>query len=56
VALPANSREIPPGEAVSREQLLDAVWGYDAMMYTRTVDNNFAKLRQKIEGDPENSA
>lgn len=56
MALPANSREIPPGEAVSREQLLDAVWGYDAMMYTRTVDNNFAKLRQKIEGDPENSA
>lgn len=44
------------GETVSREQLLDAVWGYEAMMYTRTVDNHIAKLRQKIEDDPENPA
>lgn len=44
------------GETVTREQLLDAVWGYDAMMYTRTVDNHIAKLRQKIENDPENPA
>ncbi len=43
-------------ETVTREQLLDAVWGYDAMMYTRTVDNHIAKLRQKIEADPENPA
>lgn len=42
------------GETVTREQLLDAVWGYDAMMYTRTVDNHIAKLRQKTEDDPEN--
>lgn len=42
------------GETVSREQLLDAVWGYDAMMFTRTVDNHIAKLRQKIEDDSEN--
>jgi two-component system alkaline phosphatase synthesis response regulator PhoP len=42
------------GETVTREQLLDAVWGYDAMMFTRTVDNHIAKLRQKIEADPEN--
>lgn len=42
------------GETVTREQLLDAVWGYDAMMYTRTVDNHVAKLRQKVEDDPEN--
>lgn len=42
------------GETVSREQLLDAVWGYDAMMFTRTVDNHIAKLRQKIERDSEN--
>lgn len=42
------------GETVSREQLLDAVWGYDAMMFTRTVDNHIAKLRQKIESDSEN--
>ena len=44
------------GETVTREQLLDAVWGYDAMMYTRTVDNHIAKLRQKIEDEPENPA
>ncbi len=44
------------GETVTREQLLDAVWGYDAMMFTRTVDNHVAKLRQKIEDDPESPA
>lgn len=44
------------GETVTREQLLDAVWGYEAMMFTRTVDNHIAKLRQKIEDDPENPA
>lgn len=44
------------GETVTREQLLDAVWGYDAMMFTRTVDNHVAKLRQKLEDDPENPA
>ncbi len=44
------------GETVTREQLLDAVWGYEAMMFTRTVDNHIAKLRQKIEADPENPA
>ena len=44
------------GETVTREQLLDAVWGYDAMMFTRTVVNHIAKLRQKIEADPENPA
>lgn len=42
------------GETVTREHLLDAVWGYDAMMFTRTVDNHIAKLRQKVEDDPEN--
>lgn len=42
------------GETVSREQLLDGVWGIDAMTYTRTVDNHIAKLRQKIETDADN--
>lgn len=42
------------GETVTREQLLDAVWGMDAMTYTRTVDIHVARLRQKIENDPEN--
>lgn len=41
------------GETVTREQLLDAVWGYDAMTFTRTVDNHIAKVRQKIEDNPD---
>ena len=43
------------GEVVTRDQLLDAVWGYDSFPLTRTVDMHIAKLRQKIEqvpGDP----
>ena len=41
-----------PGEVVSREQLLDAVWGYDTIPFTRTVDTHIAKLRKKIEDNP----
>ena len=40
------------GEVVSREELLDAVWGYDTIPFTRTVDTHIAKLRKKIESDP----
>jgi two-component system alkaline phosphatase synthesis response regulator PhoP len=43
------------GEVVTREELLDAVWGYDTIPFTRTVDTHVAKLRKKIEdrpGDP----
>jgi len=40
------------GEVVSREELLDAVWGYDSIPFTRTVDTHIAKLRKKIEDDP----
>jgi two-component system alkaline phosphatase synthesis response regulator PhoP len=36
----------------SRDQLLDAVWGYDAMPSTRTVDVHIAWLRQKLESNP----
>jgi DNA-binding response OmpR family regulator len=39
-------------EVVSREELLDAVWGYDTIPFTRTVDTHIAKLRKKIEDDP----
>jgi two-component system alkaline phosphatase synthesis response regulator PhoP len=39
-------------EVVSRDQLLDAVWGYDSLPLTRTVDMHIAKLRQKIEDVP----
>ncbi len=40
------------GEIVTRDQLLDEVWGYDSTPITRTVDNHIAKLRQKIELNP----
>ena len=40
------------GDAVSREQLLNDVWGYHAMPSTRTVDVPVAWLRQKIEPNP----
>lgn len=37
------------GEVVTREQLLDGVWGYENMPFTRTVDMHIAKLRKKVE-------
>lgn len=40
------------GEIVTRDQLLDEVWGYDSTPVTRTVDNHIARLRQKIEVEP----
>lgn len=40
------------GEVITRDQLLDAVWGYSSFPITRTVDMHIAKLRQKIEDTP----
>ncbi|MEJ7711153.1 MAG: response regulator transcription factor [Pyrinomonadaceae bacterium] len=40
------------GEVISRDQLLDSVWGYEGLLLTRTVDMHIAKLRQKIENSP----
>lgn len=40
------------GQVHSRDNLLDAVWGYDAMPTTRTVDVHIAWLRQKLEPNP----
>lgn len=37
---------------ISRDELLDQVWGYDAMPSTRTVDVHIAWLRQKLEPNP----
>jgi len=37
---------------ISRDSLLDNVWGYDFQPTTRTIDNFILKLRQKIEDDP----
>lgn len=42
------------GEALTRERLLDEIWGYERFPTTRTVDNHILKLRQKLEDDPEN--
>lgn len=41
-----------PGVLLSRDDLLDAVWGYQAMPETRTVDVHVSWLRQKLEPDP----
>ena len=40
------------GEVLKRDELLDEVWGYDAMPSTRTVDVHVAWLRQKLEENP----
>jgi two-component system alkaline phosphatase synthesis response regulator PhoP len=40
------------GATLTREQLLNEVWGYNAMPSTRTVDVHVAWLRQKIEPNP----
>jgi DNA-binding response OmpR family regulator len=39
---------------ISREELLNEVWGYNFYPSTRTVDNQMLKLRQKLEVDPAN--
>jgi DNA-binding response OmpR family regulator len=40
------------GEVISRDELLNEVWGYESYPTTRTVDNHIASLRAKIERDP----
>jgi DNA-binding response OmpR family regulator len=39
---------------ISRDELLDKVWGYQDYPCTRTVDNHMLRLRQKLESDPAN--
>jgi DNA-binding response OmpR family regulator len=41
-----------PGRVISREELLNEVWGYQNYPSTRTVDNHILRLRQKLEDDP----
>jgi DNA-binding response OmpR family regulator len=43
-----------PGRVISREELLNEVWGYTNYPTTRTVDNHILRLRQKLEPDPAN--
>jgi DNA-binding response OmpR family regulator len=42
------------GVALTRDGLLDAVWGYDTGTNTRTVDVHVGRLRQKLEAEPNN--
>ena len=44
------------GEVVTRDRLLDEVWGYERFPTTRTVDTHILRLRQKFEKDPEHPA
>ncbi|MCJ7579008.1 MAG: response regulator transcription factor [Candidatus Aminicenantes bacterium] len=42
------------GEVVSRDVILDEVWGDDVFVQPRTVDKHIAELRKKIEDNPAN--
>jgi len=44
------------GEIVTRERLLDHVWGYERFPTTRTVDTHILRLRRKFEADPDRPA
>jgi DNA-binding response OmpR family regulator len=41
-----------PGRVISRDELLNEVWGYENYPCTRTVDNHIFKLRRKLETEP----
>ncbi len=41
------------GEVLTRERLLDEVWGYERYPTTRTVDTHVLRLRRKFEDDPD---
>lgn len=43
-----------PGEVLSRDDILNAIWGIDYFGTTRTLDQHIANLRKKIEADPSN--
>jgi len=42
-----------PGETLTRDRLLEDVWGYDRFPTTRTVDAHIVRLRQKVEPRPD---
>ncbi|MDJ0766357.1 MAG: response regulator transcription factor [Myxococcota bacterium] len=60
--IPATKRELDlihffvskEGQAVTRQQIINAVWGFDYYGTDRTVDNFINRLRQKFEVDPDN--
>jgi two-component system alkaline phosphatase synthesis response regulator PhoP len=43
-----------PGVALSRDQLISHIWGYDSEGQTRLLDSHVAHLRAKLESDPAN--
>ena len=43
-----------PGRALTRDDILNAVWGYDCYVGTRSIDRFVTTLRNKIEPDPHN--
>ncbi|MGA9593975.1 MAG: helix-turn-helix domain-containing protein, partial [Candidatus Acidiferrales bacterium] len=43
-----------PDRVISRDELLNEVWGYENYPSTRTVDNHVLRLRQKFEPVPAN--
>jgi two-component system alkaline phosphatase synthesis response regulator PhoP len=43
-----------PGELISRDRMLDEIWGYEVYVTTRTIDNYVLRLRKHIEPDLEN--
>jgi two-component system alkaline phosphatase synthesis response regulator PhoP len=44
------------GEVVSRQQILQSVWGYDVYPSTRTIDNFILSFRKYFEEDPKHPA
>ena len=44
------------GDVITRERLLDEVWGYERFPTTRTVDTHVLRLRRKLEADAEHPA
>ncbi len=45
-----------PGRVIPRQRLLEIVWGRDRNVDSRSVDVYMSRLRDKIEGDPRQSA
>ncbi|MHC4508077.1 MAG: response regulator transcription factor [Planctomycetota bacterium] len=43
-----------PGRALTRDEILNAVWGYDCFVGPRSIDRFVTTLRNKIEPDPHN--
>ncbi len=41
------------GDVVTRDRMLDEVWGHEVYVNTRTVDNHVLKLRKKVEEKPD---